>query len=284
MTIEIGPADQVPLKEQARLFSEAFAGYVGGSFEMDEAGLARFICAQGADICHSRFARNEQGLCGFAYVSRTGNVSRICGMGVIPAARRGGIARELLQELIAEAENRSDEAIVLEVIEQNPGAHALYKRVGFREIDRLEGWRRPPESAVAERPPDLSGMRETPLIGACQLPSTFEFPDTPWPVSRHAVAKIASARAYSFGSVTIVIGDPETAGPIRVHALSVLESTEKWPAMREALRAILEAFPGREFFAPPVFPEVFGREIFSPANFARAPLSQFLMRREIKII
>jgi hypothetical protein len=56
MAIEIVPADQVSLTEQARLFTEAFTGYVGGSFEMDEAGLARFICAHDADICHTRFA------------------------------------------------------------------------------------------------------------------------------------------------------------------------------------------------------------------------------------
>jgi GNAT superfamily N-acetyltransferase len=282
MTIEMVPADQVSLKEQARIFTEAFAGYVGGSFAMDEAGLARFICAQGAEICHSRFARNELGLCGFAYIGRTGNVSRICGMGVIPATRRGGIARQLLEGVITEAENRGDEAIVLEVIEQNPGAHELYKHAGFREIDRLEGWRRSAESEVADESPDLSGIKETSLTCAIQLPSAFESPDLPWQVSRHAVAKLASVRAYSCGRATVVISDPMTAGPIRIHALAVPESTDKWPAMREALRAVLQAFPGREFFAPPLFPEMFGREVFGPLNFAREPLSQFLMRREIK--
>jgi len=281
MTFEIVPADQVSMTEQARLFTEAFTGYVGGSFEMDEAGLARFICAQGADICHSHFARNEQGLCGFAYVGRTGNVSRICAMGVIPATRRGGIARQLLEGLITEARSRGDEAIVLEVIEQNPGAHELYKQAGFRKIDRLEGWRWLAKSAVDEGSPDLSRISEMSHTRASQLPSAFEFPHLPWQVSRHAVAKLASARAFSCGTATIVISDPKTAGPIRIHALSVPKSTAKWPALREALRAVLQVYPGREFFAPPVFPEAFGREIFGRLNFAREPLSQFLMRQDI---
>ena len=85
MPIEIIPASEVSLAEQARIFTEAFTGYVGGSFAMDAAGLARFIRAQGADLCYSRLAKNENGLCGFGYTARTGDISRLCGMGVIAA-------------------------------------------------------------------------------------------------------------------------------------------------------------------------------------------------------
>jgi hypothetical protein len=70
MSFEIIPAHDVPLSEQAGIFSQAFAGYVGGSFDMDAAALARFIFHQGADICHSRFVRTAGGLAGFAYVNR----------------------------------------------------------------------------------------------------------------------------------------------------------------------------------------------------------------------
>jgi len=81
--LEIIPAHDVPLATQAKIFSRAFAGYVGGSFEMEAAGLARFVSLQGADLCYSRFAQTPEGLAGFAYINRTANVSRIGGMGVI---------------------------------------------------------------------------------------------------------------------------------------------------------------------------------------------------------
>ncbi len=51
--------------------------------------------------------------------------------------------------------------------------------------------------------------------------------------------------------------------------------------MREAFASVLELHRGREFFAPPVFPEEFGTKLFAPLGFAREPLSQFLMRRDL---
>ncbi len=112
MAIEIIPAEELPLKEQAALFTEAFAGYVGGSFAMDAAGLARFLCAQGADLCHSRFARTEDSFSGFTYVNHTAGVTRVAGMGVPARARRAGVARQLLEHVIMEARDRGDTAVV----------------------------------------------------------------------------------------------------------------------------------------------------------------------------
>ena len=103
MALQIVPAHDVQLPEQAVVFNDTFAGYVAGSFAMDSAGLARFIYAQGADLCFTRFVRNAEGLCGFGYITRTGETARVSGMGVVRAARRQGVARKLLLHLIAEA-------------------------------------------------------------------------------------------------------------------------------------------------------------------------------------
>ncbi len=51
--------------------------------------------------------------------------------------------------------------------------------------------------------------------------------------------------------------------------------------MRKASAGVLGLHHGREFFAPPVFPEEFGTKLFAPLGFAREPLSQFLMRRDL---
>lgn len=87
---------------------------------MDAAGLGRFICLQGADLCYSSFARSQTGLCGFGYIARTGDLARLARLGVVPSARRTGIARGLLLHLLEEARARRDRMIVLEMIEQNP--------------------------------------------------------------------------------------------------------------------------------------------------------------------
>ncbi|MEO5719145.1 MAG: GNAT family N-acetyltransferase [Chthoniobacterales bacterium] len=212
MSFEIVPAHDIPLAEQARVFSDAFSGYVGGTFAMDAAGLARFICGQGADLCHSRFVRDADGLCGFGYITRTGDIARLAGMGVIAAARRSGIARRLLAHLLEEAEERADRMMVLEVIEQNSPADALYRSSGFSEVTRLLGWRRTAAPVADDKKKEL---QEISLATASQFPSAVEYPDLSWAISRHAFAKMVARRAYTCGAALVVTGDPDVAGPGR---------------------------------------------------------------------
>jgi GNAT superfamily N-acetyltransferase len=276
MSFEIIPAYDVPLAEQAKIFSRAFTGYIGGSFEMDAAGLARFLFHQGADLTHSYFARTTEGLAGFAYINRTGNISRIGGMGIVPAARRSGLARRLLAHLLEEARTRGDQAMMLEVIEQNKAAHQLYAQEGFRETGHLLSWRRKADAPAIE---STALLEEISLIRATQIPSALEYPELPWPISRHAIAKSAAKCAFRSGDSLIVIGDPEVS-PVRVHALSCFHVMD-WTALRETLSTLLQRYPGREFFTPPVFPEQFGQEVFQPLGFVREPMSQFLLRYDL---
>ena len=283
MPLEIVPAHDVPLAEQARIFTDAFTGYVAGSFAMDAAAMARLICAQGADLCYSRFARNADGLCGFGYITRAGHIARLAGMGVVAPARRKGVARELLLHLIEEARERGDRMMVLEVIEQNPAACCLYRSENFRELSRLVGWRRAAGVSLPDPPAQVAPiLEEIAPLTASQLPSSLEFPELPWQVSRHAVAKLARGRAYSSSGNVIVIDDPGGSGPIRISALSSCAPDRvDWPALRATFLAVLRRHSDREFFAPAIFPEEFGDEIFAPLGFQREPLRQFLMRRDL---
>lgn len=220
MTPDIVPAHHVPLSEQAKVFTRAFAEYVGGSFAMDAAALARFVAIQGADLCYSRFARTADGLVGFAYINRTGEISRLAGMGIVPTARRAGFARKLVHYLIDEAKARHDQAIMLEVIEQNPAGHALDRSTGFRQTARLLGWRRGATKAMRK---PAEPLEESSVLRASQIPSALEYPALPWAISRHAVAKIADGRAFRLENSIIVLSDPQVS-PVRVHALSCASS------------------------------------------------------------
>ncbi|MBN2304742.1 MAG: GNAT family N-acetyltransferase [Anaerolineae bacterium] len=55
----------------------------------------------------------------------------IGGMGVIPDRRRQGIGRGMMRYLLHQAQTRNLNAVRLEVIEANTGAHALYRQLGF---------------------------------------------------------------------------------------------------------------------------------------------------------
>jgi ribosomal protein S18 acetylase RimI-like enzyme len=270
---EIVPAEEVPLAAQAKAFTDAFAGYLIGSIELDTAGMARFLSAQGADLYYSRFAREKNGaLAGFGFINRTGNIPRLAGMGTVPFARRSGIAAYLLTQLIEEAQTRRDEAMVLEVFEQNAPAVALYRRYGFKEQMQLFGWRHKNDRELDE----ANQLVEISLLAAAGMPRALDYPEIPWQISRFAVVKLPG-RAFCIDDTCIVISEPDV-GPIRVH--SIIGNHRKDQA-QNVLNALLAKFAPREFFAPQIFPEPFGTDVFEPVGFVREPLNQFLMLRNL---
>jgi ribosomal protein S18 acetylase RimI-like enzyme len=276
MDFEIVPAHELSLAEQANIFNRAFAGYLAGWTEMDAGALARFLCAQGADLCYSRFVRANGELAGFGYINRTGNISRLAGMGTVPEARRTGAAAHLLSQLLEESKTRKDTAMMLEVFEQNLPALSLYRRYGFEDLSQLFGWRRSAQVAVTQY--QSNELKEISAIDPIQMRSTFEYPRIPWQISRQAMAKVPAARVFGKDEACIVVGDTVMQS-IRVHGFFAAE--QDWNALRNILATVIQQFPNREFFAPAIFPEQFGFEIFEPLGFAREPLNQLLMRRDL---
>ncbi|HEX7834908.1 MAG TPA: ribosomal protein S18-alanine N-acetyltransferase [Pseudolysinimonas sp.] len=59
---------------------------------------------------------------------------------VAPRARRQGLARTLLKQLIDEARRRGAEELFLEVRADNEGAQALYTELGFEAISVRKGY------------------------------------------------------------------------------------------------------------------------------------------------
>ena len=55
---------------------------------------------------------------------------------VEPAARRTGVARALLDHVSAEARARGLRALDLEVVPTQQAAFALYRKLGFQDVDR----------------------------------------------------------------------------------------------------------------------------------------------------
>jgi ribosomal protein S18 acetylase RimI-like enzyme len=276
MNFQIVPAHEVALAEQASVFNLAFTGYLAGWTEMDAAVLARFLCAQGADLYYSRFVRTNEAFVSFGYINRTGNVSRLAAMGTIPDARRTGAAAQLLSQLLKEATICQDQAMVLEVFEQNLPALSLYRRYGFEPVSRLFGWRRSAKAEVLEK--QLTDFTEIPMLNAIETSNASEFPNLPWQISRHAAVKVPAGHAFGNDRACIVVGDTALQS-IRVHAF--FAAHENWNELRSILAAVIRQFPNHEFSAPQIFPEQFGASIFEPLGFAREPLNQLLMRREL---
>jgi GNAT superfamily N-acetyltransferase len=276
LKFEVVPAHQLPFETQAKVFTDAFTGYVAGSFQLDANSLAAFLCAQGIDLCYSRFARSATGqLLTFGYINRTGNVTRLGAMGTVSAARRSGAATWLLSRLLEEARHRGDKMMMLEVIEQNPPAVALYQSHGFETMTRLFGWRIKAAGLAA----DEAQIHEMHILDALNIPSPVEYPTLSWPISRHAAAKVAAGRAFRLDDVAVVTGDPAIS-PIRLHAYLGFNGSN-WQSLRRLTNGVLAKFAGYDFFTPPIFPEEFGTEIFRPLKFRQESINQFLMRKHL---
>lgn len=82
----------------------------------------------------------DDALTGWAGVLVAGDQSEILTIGVIPAARRRGIARRLLADLYDHARARGAREMFLEVRADNDGTQALYRSEGFAEIGVRRGY------------------------------------------------------------------------------------------------------------------------------------------------
>jgi ribosomal-protein-alanine N-acetyltransferase len=81
---------------------------------------------------------------GFMLARAVGGESEILSLGVVPAARRGGIARRLLTAGTTRAASAGAQALFLEVAESNLPARELYQQAGFHIVGRRPDYYRLP--------------------------------------------------------------------------------------------------------------------------------------------
>lgn len=87
----------------------------------------------------------QPSILGLAGSASEGEVVDVLSLAVDPAARRQGIGRTLLTELVAQARSTGAERVLLEVAVDNDAARALYDAAGFTAIARRRGYFAGPE-------------------------------------------------------------------------------------------------------------------------------------------
>jgi ribosomal-protein-alanine N-acetyltransferase len=99
--------------------------------------------AELADARHRSYiaAEGEDGeLLGWAGVMVVADAAEILTVGVVPAARRCGVARLMVGRLLDEARHRGAREVFLEVRIDNPAARSLYESEGFEQIGVRAGY------------------------------------------------------------------------------------------------------------------------------------------------
>ena len=103
---------------------------------------------------HARFrvARTTEGVIGYLIAWFVLDEGEIANLAVAPTARRRGVARALLEEIIGEARASGLVRLFLEVRESNAAARALYSSRGFEPVARrARYYRKPVEDAIVLR-------------------------------------------------------------------------------------------------------------------------------------
>jgi len=139
----------------ASAFNAAFSDYAVAMAMTPEA-LSNMQLRRGYVAAASFGAYEGAQLIGFVLTCRDGDRIYNSGTGVVPAHRRSGLARALLDAVTGSVRASS---YVLEVLEPNTGAIALYQAAGFAETRRLQCWtydRRGDE--LPEIAPDLAAI------------------------------------------------------------------------------------------------------------------------------
>jgi ribosomal protein S18 acetylase RimI-like enzyme len=87
-------------------------------------------------------------LAGFAIMRYGDDLAHLNLLAVKPAHRRQGVARQLIRWLEATAETAGTFVIGLELRAANGGALQFYKKLGYRELDRVCGYYQGVEPAI----------------------------------------------------------------------------------------------------------------------------------------
>jgi ribosomal protein S18 acetylase RimI-like enzyme len=139
-TFKLRPASSASYADRAACMNAAYADYFI-PLHVDADQLGRMDVIYDVDPDASVVAESHGRLVGMALLSRRGQRGWVSAVGTVPAARRQGVAREMMHGLIANARRLGLRELVLEVITENTKAHHLYRDLGFQDVRELLTWR-----------------------------------------------------------------------------------------------------------------------------------------------
>jgi ribosomal protein S18 acetylase RimI-like enzyme len=267
-----------PTAELVSIFNQSFEGYLMPA-QLEPAGFERLFRAVDLDPATSFVCERGGAPAGLVLVSRRGWTSRIAAMGVVKAYRRHGIGRRMMERAIADARARADRALMLEVIEQNTAAVALYTGLGFGEKRRLLGFQWP--GGAAARAEDA--LTEVDPLAVARAVVADGAEDLPWQLAGETLATATPpARGFTLdGKAYALISEP-TATMVRLQALVVARGARRHGIGRRMLAALAAAFPQRTWQISPLVPEGELTSFLLSCGWQLQPLSQIELRMRLR--
>ena len=140
--LELRSAGGLSDEELAELFTASYENYLV-PFAVDAAAVRILTDWFDLDRDASRIAVRDGAAVGLANLGLRGADAWIGGVGVVPAERRRGVGRALMEAVHAEARVRGVQRVWLEVIVENTQAIALYEELGYARVRDVDVWSLP---------------------------------------------------------------------------------------------------------------------------------------------
>ena len=280
MNLDSQPASNYPTPDLVHYLNQGFENYhVPIQFNVSQ--FLTMVRRDGIDLDASRVLLTDGTPSGVALIARRGWTSRLAAMGISNGMRGKGAGTWFMKGLIREACERGDDEMVLEVIEQNEPAVALYKRSGFEIVRRLVGFEKSETSNPPHEESDAETLEEIELQQAGDLISRFGLPNLPWQLSGKTIALLnPPVRAYKNGPAYAVISNPD-AEHIVVWSVLVEPTARGNHLGVQMLKDVIARHDGKTWHAPAIFPEEFTK-LFEQAGFKKETLSQWQMKLVIE--
>ncbi len=272
MNLELQPLLEYGVADVPALFNNSFSGYVV-PVAMDLSGFMRMVAQDGVDASSSRVVLRDGEAVGVALLVRRGWSSRLAAAGIVPAARGTGVGKWMMQQLIAEARERGERRILLEVIEQNTAGVRLYSGCGFRVLRRLVSYTGTGTANAA------ANLEEVDIREVARMVTCHGLPDLPWQISGESLAQIAPPnKAYRLDAAYAIISNPE-APRVAIRAVLVEPHARRRGQATRLLKAIMAKHAGKQWDVPAHCPEEIGG-VFERVGLTRGSLAQLQMINE----
>jgi len=277
--VTLRSASELSLDALTDLFNRAFEGYFV-SFNMTPDVFAARLAREQTDLALSRIAVAGDEPAAITLLSVRGRSCRCAGMGTVASWRRRGLGRRLMEGVVPPLRDLGFERFLLEVIQQNEAAIALYRDAGLEITRPLLGY----ELAPGAGPPaDDGGLVEVDGSEVARAVAAEGEPDLPWQLDAATIAGWGPPSAgYAIRDgdgetkAWALLSDPAAARP-RILGLVVARSERRQGWGRRMVAALRHRHGGSGLEVPSVVPEEVADGFLRSLGFIRSPLLQYEM-------
>jgi len=238
--------------EIARVAGRAFSDYAV-PLRLAPSDIEALVDRDDIVLGASLALEHDGAMVGVALLARRAAKGRIAMMGIDPSLRGQGGGRLLGERAIEVLRARGVTRIVLEVLDANDAAAALYRSLGFRPARRLVGRTRqdaPPPPA--ERCAGLE-LAATDLAACARALAAHGDDDLPWQLER-LVSSDVTQHAFTLGGVAWAWLQTPSADAATLRGFLVDRRWRRRGVARELLAALDDRLPGRRWDVPPLIP------------------------------